>query len=54
VEVLLAAKAWGTPPWEIAGGPKLLWLNRYRLFEGLVAQKLSNSAGSPPPEADTV
>lgn len=35
VVVLMAAREWGCPPWEIAeGGSRLLWFNRWSYWTG--------------------
>jgi len=33
VKILEAADDWKTPPYEIAGGGKLLWLLRWRVWK---------------------
>lgn len=33
--ILVAAEAWGCPPWEIAGGWRLQWMLRWQVFTEL-------------------
>jgi len=33
-----AAKDWGTPPWKIAGGSKLLWIVRHKVYRSLLIE----------------
>jgi len=40
--VLLAAADWSVPPWEIAGGKKLLWLFRWRELKTQIAKARQN------------
>jgi hypothetical protein len=37
---LVAAEKWGCPPWEIAGGNKLVWWFRWVEGQRLVNEKL--------------
>ena len=38
--ILLAAEAWGCPPWEIAGGNKVLWVLRWKFLAEQRAKRL--------------
>jgi hypothetical protein len=47
VAVLDAAKDWGIPPWEIAGGNKLIWWERWvtrHKIEIKIAQQLAEQS----------
>lgn len=39
VDVLTAAREWGTPPWELAGGDRLRWFFRWQEWTQLVMGK---------------
>lgn len=38
-KVLMAAEAWGCPPWEIAGGDEAAWFWRWEHFTALRLKK---------------
>jgi hypothetical protein len=41
--VLVAAEAWGSTPWEIAGGNPLVWLMRWQEFTSEMGKKAQGS-----------
>lgn len=43
--VLAAAKEWGCPPWEIAGGHKLTWYIRWQEYRKQIAEKVKVANG---------
>jgi hypothetical protein len=44
--VLLAAEAWGCPPWEVAeGGSRLVWFLRWRELAAQRAKKQAWDSG---------
>jgi hypothetical protein len=36
--VLVAAESWGCPPWEIAGGGRLMWWFRWQAYQKHLAK----------------
>lgn len=44
MSVLLAAREWGRPPWELAGGAKVLWYLRWIEFNNLTAERDKKNA----------
>jgi len=45
VGVLMLAREWGTPPWEIAGGSKVVWLVRWLELTRLLGKKAKADGG---------
>lgn len=42
VAVLIAAKEWGMPPWEVAQtGSRLLWFNRWAFWVGQLGKAVN-------------
>jgi len=39
MSVLIAAAEWGIPPWELAGGTKLVWWYRWIRYQNLRSEK---------------
>ena len=46
LDVLVAADEWGTPPWEIAGGSRLLWWLRWQAWKTQAAKKAELDRGA--------
>ena len=42
--VLVAAESWGMPPWEIAGGKRMLWWQRWLRYQQHLATKSRQKA----------
>lgn len=53
--MLLAAEAWGVPPWQLDPRPlpRILWFQRWRLLTRLREERKGRKADDPPPPSES-